>query len=107
VTAPARGRAADRRFLHDDEAASLKMLHKPLGDDPRHHLGGIVLPFPAIKAQRERQGVGDVIRGGLFPTTNFLSHIQGARASSDTLTSPLLFSSSIVPYDKKPRRHSS
>jgi hypothetical protein len=83
------------------------VLDKAPGDDPRHDLTRVVLPLAAVEAERERQGVGDVIRGGLFPTTNFLSHIQGARASSDTLTSPLLFSSSIVPYDKKPRRHSS
>jgi hypothetical protein len=30
------------------------VLNKPLGDDPRHHLGGVMLPLAAIEAQRER-----------------------------------------------------
>ncbi len=32
------------------------MLHEALGDDLRHHLGGVMLPLAAIAAQRERQG---------------------------------------------------
>ncbi len=55
----ARGRARTPRrlggLLHDDEARSLQVLHKPLGDDPRHHLGRVVLPLPAVEAQRERE----------------------------------------------------
>jgi hypothetical protein len=40
------------------------MLDKALGDDPRHHLSSVVLPFSAIEAQREREGLGEVIRRG-------------------------------------------
>jgi hypothetical protein len=29
------------------------VLHKPLGDDPRHDLGGVVLPLAAVEAQRK------------------------------------------------------
>ena len=36
------------------------MLHKPLGDDPRHHLAGVVLPLAAVEPRREREGVGEV-----------------------------------------------
>ncbi len=39
------------------------MLHKALGDDPRHDLGRVMLPPPAIEAQCEREGVGEVIWG--------------------------------------------
>jgi len=35
------------------------MLHKALSDDPRHHLGGVVLPPTAVEAQREREGGWD------------------------------------------------
>jgi hypothetical protein len=30
------------------------MLDKPLGDNPRHDLGGVMLPLAAIEAQSER-----------------------------------------------------
>ena len=41
------------------------MVNEALCDDRRHHLGRVVLPLPAVEAQRERQGVGKVIgRGG-------------------------------------------
>ncbi len=36
----------------------------PLGDDPRLHLVGVMLPAPAVEARRERHGLGEVIRGG-------------------------------------------
>jgi len=44
-------RPADRRPLHDDEAGALQVLHKALGDNPRHHLGGVTLPLAAVAAQ--------------------------------------------------------
>jgi hypothetical protein len=40
------------------------VLDKTLGDDPRHDLGRVMLPPAAIEAQREREGVGEVIGGG-------------------------------------------
>jgi hypothetical protein len=54
---------ADRRPLHDDEARALQALHKPLGDDPRHDLGGVMLPPAAIKAQRVAEGVERPLKG--------------------------------------------
>jgi hypothetical protein len=40
------------------------VLHKAVSDDPRHDLGGVMLPPSIIEAQREREGVGEVIGGG-------------------------------------------
>jgi hypothetical protein len=40
------------------------MLDKPLSDDPRRDLGGVVLPLAAVEAQREREGVGEVFGFG-------------------------------------------
>jgi hypothetical protein len=40
----------------------LQALREALGDDLRHHLGGVVLPPAAVEAQREREGVGEVGR---------------------------------------------
>ncbi len=37
------------------------MLHKPLGDDLGHDLAGVVDSLPALKAQRERERVGEVL----------------------------------------------
>ena len=47
---------------HDDEAGLLKVPNEPLGDDPRHHFGGVVLARSPIELQREGEGVGDVFR---------------------------------------------
>jgi hypothetical protein len=47
-------------FFHDDEAGALKVLDKPLGDDPRHDLGGVVNALAPAVEQREREGVGEV-----------------------------------------------
>ena len=49
-----RGAAADRRFLHDDEAGALQMLHKALGDDRRHHLAGVPSACARCSAARRR-----------------------------------------------------
>jgi hypothetical protein len=38
------------------------VLDKALGDDRRHHLGGVVLPPAAIEAQSEREGVGEAAK---------------------------------------------
>ena len=40
------------------------MLHKALGDDPGHHLSGVVLALATIEAQREREGAGEVVGAG-------------------------------------------
>ena len=40
------------------------MLDKALGDDCRHHFCGVMRPLASVKAQREGQGVGEVIGGG-------------------------------------------
>jgi hypothetical protein len=40
------------------------VLHKPLRDEPRHHLAGVVLPLAAVEAQRESEGVSEVFGGG-------------------------------------------
>jgi hypothetical protein len=64
VTAAKRGAPDARRLLHHDEYRSLKVLHKPLGDDLRHELVGVVDSLAALIAQGERESVGDVIGGG-------------------------------------------
>jgi hypothetical protein len=38
------------------------MPHKPLGDHPRRELAAIMLALAPVEAQREREGVGEVIR---------------------------------------------
>jgi len=38
---------ADRRPLHDDKARTLQVLHRALGEDPRHHLRCVMLPLAA------------------------------------------------------------
>jgi hypothetical protein len=58
-----RSTPADRRPLHDDEARSLQALDKALGDDPRHDLGGVMLPPAAIKTQRVAEGVERPLKG--------------------------------------------
>jgi hypothetical protein len=50
---PKRRTASDRRLLHDDEARSLKVLHKPLGDDLRHDLVGVVDSLAALEEEGE------------------------------------------------------
>ena len=44
------------------------MLHQSLGDDVRHHLGGIVDALAAGIAERKRQALGDIVyrSGGKF-----------------------------------------
>jgi hypothetical protein len=59
-----RGSPADRRFLHDDEAGALEMLHQALGHDRRHHLASVVHPLAPAVAQREGERVGEVFRAG-------------------------------------------
>jgi len=34
------------------------VVNQALGDDPRHDLGGVILPPAAVEAQRERKAVG-------------------------------------------------
>jgi hypothetical protein len=48
-SAPKRRATADRRPLHNDEARSLQVLDKALGDDRRHEFVGIVDPLAALK----------------------------------------------------------
>jgi hypothetical protein len=64
VSSPKRRSASDRRTLHDHETRSLKMLNKPLGDDLRHDLIGVVDAPPAGEAQRERERCGEVFGRG-------------------------------------------
>jgi hypothetical protein len=58
--APERCPASDWRLLHDNESASVQMVDKPLGHDPRHELDRVVLPLAAIEAQRDGERVGEV-----------------------------------------------
>jgi len=51
---------ADRRFLHDDEAGTLKVLDQALRDDFRDDLVGVVDALAAMKAQREGERCGEV-----------------------------------------------
>jgi hypothetical protein len=44
------GRAADCRPPHDDEAGPVKVVHKALGDDRRHELGGVALPLAIVES---------------------------------------------------------
>ena len=60
-TSSERRPASDRRPLHDDEARSLQVLHKALGDDRRHELVSVVDALAALKAKGERQRVGNVL----------------------------------------------
>src|SRR5271166_6651562 len=52
------------RLLHHDETRSLQVLHKALGDDLRYEFIGVVDALAALKAQGERQRIGDVFGGG-------------------------------------------
>ena len=73
---PKRRAAADRRAFHDDEASTLKMLHKPLRDDLGHDLVGVVDAPAALLAQREgeRRGqVGGVGEGELVGVKHWLT----------------------------------
>jgi hypothetical protein len=54
----------NRRLLHYNEAASLKMVDEPLGNDPRHHFRGVMLPLAPVEAERERKRVGEVFWRG-------------------------------------------
>ena len=60
MPSPQRARARCRRPLHDDKARDLQVLREAFGDDPRHDLARVMLPAPAVEAQREREGVGEV-----------------------------------------------
>jgi RNA polymerase sigma-70 factor, ECF subfamily len=51
---------ADRRFLSDDKARADQVAHSALGDDPRQHRSRVVLPFPPVQVQRERENMGEV-----------------------------------------------
>ena len=53
-------RRVDRRFLHDDEATALQVLHKSLGDDRRHHLAGVMDPLAPAVAPREGERICEV-----------------------------------------------
>ncbi len=55
ATKPARERApaADRRFLHDDEAGAPKVTHNAFGGNCGHAFVGLVGTFATLKAQRE------------------------------------------------------
>jgi hypothetical protein len=72
-----RRRADNRRPLHNDEARSLQMLDKALGDDRRHDLGGVMLPPAAVEAQRERESVGEVFGGGGREAVGRVGHAAG------------------------------
>ncbi len=64
MPAPQSARPVGRRPLHNHETGALQMLDKPFRNDPRHQLAGVALPLAAVEAQRERQGVGEIIGGG-------------------------------------------
>ena len=49
----------------------LKVLHKPLGDDPRHDLACVMFPLAAAETQREGEGGGEVLRLAAFPNRCF------------------------------------
>ncbi len=74
---PKRRGANCRRFLHDDEARAIKMLDQAPRHDCRHDLPGVALSLPAVEAQREREGVGEVIGGGRREAIGRVGH--GAR----------------------------
>jgi hypothetical protein len=40
------------------------MPHKALGDDLRHEVACVVFPLAAIKPQRKRKSVGEILRDG-------------------------------------------
>jgi hypothetical protein len=54
----------ERGLLHHDESRSLQVLHKPLGEDLRHELVGVVDALAALEAQGEGQRAGDVLGSG-------------------------------------------
>jgi hypothetical protein len=62
------------RFLHDNESASVQMVDKPSRHDPRHHLGYVMLPAPALKAQREGERLGEVCGIGRFQGFRRVGH---------------------------------
>jgi hypothetical protein len=59
---PDRGRHRGRPF-HQHEPRPLQMPHKPLGRDPGHCIVRVVNALPAVVAEREGQGFGDLIWG--------------------------------------------
>jgi len=58
---PDRRAASHRRALHDDEPGALQRLHEPPRDDASHHLASVIHPLAPAVAQREGDGLGDVV----------------------------------------------
>jgi hypothetical protein len=56
--------AAERRFLHDDEARALQMAHDALRSDSRHVFVGLVNALAPFESQRESDRVREVARVG-------------------------------------------
>jgi hypothetical protein len=61
MPAAERGAPADRRFLHHDEARPLEVLDEALRADSRHEFVGVVDALAALEAEREGEGVGQVV----------------------------------------------
>jgi hypothetical protein len=53
--------AARRRLFHDDEPRARQILDETPGDDLRHDLVGVVNALSTLKAQRERQRLGEIV----------------------------------------------
>src|SRR5260370_33096698 len=61
---PERGAADNPRTLHHHQSGALQMLDKALRHDFRHDLVGVVHALAALKAQREGERIGEIVRIG-------------------------------------------
>jgi hypothetical protein len=71
------------------------MLDQALGGDPSHRVGGVVDAPATVIAQREGEGLGDLVRGGGAE----LLGIVGGHALDDTST---LEQNKNIPFSRKP-----
>lgn len=70
--------ARRRRPFHQDEAGALQVGHQALGRDPRHEGVAAVDPPAAVVAERETQGLGDLVGGGWAQLLEVVRHTPDA-----------------------------